>query len=424
MTAMTTAVPTQTTSDEALTDDLVEDVTSVELDELRAHLETYRSAMASIATVCRAASEGDLEPRLHAIGEEPLLVEVRNALNHMLDLTDAFVREAAASLEYASDGRFFRRFLSRGMHGSFRLGAGVINQATAALADADQRLRQSDEDRRRLAGEFESAIMSVSEQVAAAATEMEASSRSLAGTAEHTAARAAEAAEGSVEASASVASVAAGVEELVSTVGEIERQATESSDAGQRAASEADHARETMRALEEASREIGQIVTVINQVASQTRLLALNATIEAARAGAAGKGFAVVASEVKELAAQTGQSTERIARQVEEIQSVTSQAVSAIDGVAQTVRRMSEGAATIATAVGEQRLATAEMSRNTHSAATAAESVSHSIGGVTAGTSETSEAAGQMTEAATELSRLSVTLRTEIDGFLGQILQQ
>jgi len=211
------------------------------------------------------------------------------------------------------------------------------------------------------------------------------------------------------------------VEELASTVGEIERQAGESNDASKRAAREADLARDTMRVLADAAREIRQVATVINTVASQTRLLALNATIEAARAGAAGKGFAVVAAEVKQLAAQTGEATGLIEAQVDQIQQVTTQAVAAIDGVAQTIRGMSDGADQIAHAVGEQRVATQEMSRNTHAVAGATENVTRNVTEVTHGTTETSAAAVEITAAATDLSRLAETLHAEVDGFLRHI---
>ena len=83
--------------------------------------------------------------------------------------------------------------------------------------------------------------------------------------------------------------------------------------------------------LDEAAQKIGDVVSLIDEIASQTNLLALNATIEAARAGEAGKGFAVVATEVKSLADQTAHATEEISSQVVQIQEATKNAVGAIN---------------------------------------------------------------------------------------------
>ncbi|UCG38446.1 MAG: methyl-accepting chemotaxis protein, partial [bacterium] len=75
----------------------------------------------------------------------------------------------------------------------------------------------------------------------------------------------------------------------------------------------------------ERSKEIGEIVDIITNVAQQTTLLALNATIEAARAGEAGRGFAVVAEEIRKLAANTEQFAERISGIVGRIQNESEQ---------------------------------------------------------------------------------------------------
>lgn len=87
---------------------------------------------------------------------------------------------------------------------------------------------------------------------------------------------------------------------------------------------------EVVAKLGERSKEIGQIVTTISNIAGQTNLLALNAAIEAARAGEQGRGFSVVAEEVRKLAEQSQKAAKEISSLIGEIQNDTHEAILAM----------------------------------------------------------------------------------------------
>jgi methyl-accepting chemotaxis protein len=268
----------------------------------RAELETYRAAFEVLADMANRVAKGDLEVRVPPLEGGQRFADVRDSLNGLLDLTDAFVREAAGSLQAASEGRFHRAFLTHGMLGSFHEGALSVNRARTAMADARNQLRDVKLAGARTADELEEAVLSASEQVAGASTELSATASYLG------------------------ASARAAVEET-------ERAAV------------------AIASFDEASRQIRRVVTLIRQVAAQSRLLALNATIEAARAGEAGKGFAVVANEVKQLAEQTGNATEQIETEVARVQAAALGSRQVLDGIATTVRDMNEQVIAISVAV-------------------------------------------------------------------------
>ncbi|TXM94751.1 PAS domain S-box protein [Methylobacterium sp. WL116] len=166
-----------------------------------------------------------------------------------------------------------------------------------------------------------------------------------------------------------IQSVASGAEELSASVGEISQQVSHAARMAGQAVEQAQRTGSIVAGLSTQAAQIGEVVTMIQGIASQTNLLALNATIEAARAGAAGKGFAVVASEVKALAEQTAKATDQIRGQIQATQTATREAVDAIGSIQATIRSLDEVSGAIAAAVEEQSAVTREMSGSMQTAA-------------------------------------------------------
>ena len=171
------------------------------------------------------------------------------------------------------------------------------------------------------------------------------------------------------------------------------------------------------------AQRIGDVVKLINDIASQTNLLALNATIEAARAGDAGKGFAVVAGEVKSLANQTGPGDrgDRAAR---------SPPCRTATGARWRRSRRSSPRSSSKSARSRRRSPRRsrnrarrrrEIARNVEQAAKGTDEVSANIGGVTQSAASTGAAAEQVSVSASELARNAETLRSEVGKFLSTV---
>ena len=154
-----------------------------------------------------------------------------------------------------------------------------------------------------LTSDFESNVGQLVGVLAASSTEMEATAKSMSATADETSKQAATVAAAAEEAGTGMQTVASAAEELSASITEISRQVTQSTKVTGKAVSDTQRTDHIVRALADGAQKIGDVVSLITNIAAQTNLLALNATIEAARAGDAGKGFAVVASEVKSCGA-------------------------------------------------------------------------------------------------------------------------
>jgi methyl-accepting chemotaxis protein len=203
-------------------------------------------------------------------------------------------------------------------------------------------------------------------------------------------------------------------DQVMQAIAEISEQVQRGSGLGQEAVVRANASRATIDALAEAADHIGDIVTIINQIAAQTNLLALNATIEAARAGEAGRGFSVVASEVKTLANLTGRSSERIGAKVAEIQSTTREVVASLSGVAETIDQLSGVTQSVSAAIDQQRAATEDFAASARQSSAAVRDVAGRMAGIADMVERSRLTAQDVSAVAVDMQATSLTLCREI----------
>lgn len=298
------------------------------------------------------------------------------ALYLLLCLNASIRRSTAGIIEAAEGLRDGDLRVRMQVHGADDLAAisTALNSAVAQLRDSMQGVggqgRHLDETVRSLSSQASHSLAAVEQQqaqmsqIATAATQMAATAQSVAQSCEQAAQEAGQTREIAIQSNQRGARTSASMREL----------------SGRLAGSAS-----TLQQLRMQTEQITRVVDVIKGIAEQTNLLALNAAIEAARAGEQGRGFAVVADEVRSLSQRTQNSTAEIAQTVGDLHKVVGQSVAEmeqavrqaegdvdnvlamsadLDGIVDSVQRVSDRLAQIATAAEQQAATADEVSGN------------------------------------------------------------
>jgi len=179
-----------------------------------------------------------------------------------------------------------------------------------------------------------------------------------------------------------------------------------------------------IKRLGESSQEIGDIVSLINDISDQTNILALNAAIQASMAGEAGRGFAVVADEVQRLAERSGNATNQIEALVKAIQTDTNEAVISMESsTAEVVHgaRLAQDAGVALEEIERVSTSLADLIQNISNAArqqaASAGHVSNTMNVIQEITNQTSEGTANTANSIGKLAELADELNDSIAGF-------
>lgn len=275
--------------------------------EQAALAESFRHDLASVIT---AANDGDLSNRLTLDGKPEHQQLVYKDLNTFMENLQGIISEFNNLFSEMASGNF-----TRNIHANYN---GVFNELKDNANTTVDKLKDTI-----------STILTTAKELEYASQNMADTSSKLSSQSENQA--------------CSLEETAAGMEEFSATVIQntdnslnVASLAKSSKDAVLKGAGVTQNAKKAMDEISVSAQAIMQIIDVIDDITFQTNLLALNASIEAARAGEAGKGFAVVAEEVRNLAKNSGSSSNQIKQLITVSNGHVKEGVVLVDNTAKT----------------------------------------------------------------------------------------
>ncbi|KZD08808.1 hypothetical protein BC440_01335 [Thalassospira sp. MIT1004] len=361
------------------------------------------------------AADGKMGVRVNNRQTQGYLAPLQNAVNQLLDLTEAFAKEAAGAMGHASRGSYYRKILPRGLRGDLIGYAGTVNAALDAMHEKTRNFSDS-------AGRIGDDIQSVVGSVSNSAKQLSDSSDFLSRQVSRIAEQANDmrlAADDSTEA---LNGIAVATEQFSASIRQIGAQINGSAELAEAAVSRARVADNHITRLDDMALRVTKVVELITDVADQTNLLALNATIEAARAGEAGKGFAVVATEVKNLASQTSRAAEQVIGEIGEMQSMTREAVSSVREINEKISEIDSGARLVAEAAREQTEVVGAISDRIDQAVRRMQTIAAILADVASGTTESGSVVLQLHSEATNLLGQADSLDGDVRRFIDKVL--
>jgi methyl-accepting chemotaxis protein len=324
----------------------------------------------ALGETMRRLSSGQNDVDVPAVEDRDELGEMARAV---LVFRDAAVEKQRLEAQAAEDRRLAEEERQRNEAAKAEA-ARQVAQVVDGLGRGLERLARGDltyrvrdnwaEEYRKIQGDFNGAIDQLHETLKAIAD----STREVSNAASEISSSTTDLSQRTEEQAASLEETSASMEEISATVKKnaenaqhantLTRETWGIADRGGAVVSEAVSA---MARIEESSRKISDIISVIDEIARQTNLLALNAAVEAARAGEAGRGFAVVASEVRSLAQRSSQAAKDIkdlitnsSTQVKDGVELVNRAGTSLTEIVQSIKQVADLVAEIANASSEQ----------------------------------------------------------------------